>query len=417
MDIFSSTLNDKNKNQLGLGLIITSLILLVILQFHNSLTHPINRGFDATGHIAYINYIKNNHQIPLPYQNFLFSHQPLYYLIVSLLPSLRLVKIFGFGIWLLFGFLFFLFLKKTSGLKKFSLMPTLLVMALPVMLYQSISISNEFLGAFFIMSSLIYYVGYLRQNKLKDWLILSILTGLAILTKATGLILIPVIILNEMLIWFDHGRQKTNLRFVALYPLAVSIIGGWIYLRNWFLFANPLVTVVDFPEVFPLHQQVVPRTIKFLLSPMSLLKLDLFTSQHYSLLGGTFFSFFYDAHNVIIPVQLFSKIGAVASILALLLLASSMIGFWQTKKGGKKETVLVIFSLFLVIAYVLYNFKFPFYSTVKGSFIISLALPYGYYLAKFIKKYQKYILAFSFFTFAYIIVLVKAFWILAYWYR
>jgi len=413
MDIF---LKIKNKNNLSLFLLFISLFLLILLQFHNVILHPIRRGFDAIGHIAYINYVKNYWQVPLPYQGFLFYHQPLYYIITALFPSLRMIKIFGSLLWILLGWFLFKFLKKHYKETITSLISTIVIMSIPVFLYQSISISNEFLSTFLIIVALIYYLSYSKRGKTKNWLILGFLTGLAIFTKATGLILIPTIFLSEIIVHFTSKKKKSHLYFLFIFLLTAFIIGGGIYLRNWLLFANPLIAGTDFPKIFPLNQPVVSRNLHFFLNLSSFTKLDMFQAQHYSFLGGTLFSFFYDGHNVVVPVQPFSKIGALVIFFSFPLLISSIIGFCQSKDKLGKEIVLPIFSFLLISAYIFYNFKFPFYSTVKGSFIASLALPYGYYFSKFIDRHRKYIFIFSIFILTYVMILIKAFWIKPGWY-
>ena len=405
-----------NQEKLSLFLLIIGSFLLIILQFHNAAFHPTKRGFDATGHLAYINYLRQHHRIPLPNQGFEFYHPPLYYLLVLPLTYPRLMKMAGFFIWLLTGFFLFQFFQKKHRQRAVSLSATIAIMGLPVFLYQSISISNEFLSISLIMVSLIYYLRYLKRERSKSWLILGFLAGLAILTKATGLILIPTIFLSEIIIYFINKKKENIFNNLFIFTFVTSIVGGWIYLRNWLLFKNPLITGTDFPKLFSIDQPVVPRTLNFFLNPASLWKLDMFHAQHYSFLGGTLFSFFYDSHNIVIPVQPFSKIGALIIILSLPLLIASLIGFWQTKNKWGREIVLPIYSFLLIAAYVLYNFKFPFYSAVKGTYIASLALPYGYYLSKFINRRRRYLLIFAFFFFAYALILTKAFWFRFGWY-
>ena len=75
-----------------------------------------------------------------------------------------------------------------------------------------------------------------------------------------------------------------------------------------------------------------------------------------------------------------------------------------------------IYTILLIISYILYNFKLPYYSTVKGAFIVSLVVPFVYFLLKGIRPYKKYLLPISFYILLYTLVIMKNFYIVRSWY-
>lgn len=416
---------------------ILSLIILILLQWHNINSYPITRGFDATGHIEYINYLKNYKRVPLPYEGWELWQPPFYYFSAALFPDIKSVRIFSFINWLILIIVSIIFLKKVLKNQLFAFMGGLLIGSLAVIVYQTPVISNELFSAVIISCALIYYLLNLNLKKTKEKIILGILLGLSCLTKATGLVLIFCIIIDQLIKNKYQFYKFVKKMFLPVF--LVFIISGWFYIRNIILFKNPFMSSFDFPK-YAFSQSPGFRDLRFFIDLSGFWKLDLFRAHHYSLWAGTFFSWFYDGHNVIIPVQKFSKAGAVLVIFSLPLLIFSIVGFVnEIKKITEKNRLLIIYPIFLFAAYILYNFRLPFYSTVKGVFLTSLVIPWVYftlkgilYLNKLIdfKNFMDFCLPrevrrtkwglyrlITLYIFFYSLLIFKNFWILPAWYK
>ncbi|NJO07677.1 MAG: hypothetical protein HC876_20355, partial [Chloroflexaceae bacterium] len=63
---------------------------------------------------------------------------------------------------------------------------------------------------------------------------LGVLCGLALLTKLSGLILLPV---AALVLWLAGGHRLQNL---GIWAAVVALLAGWWYLRNWHLYGDPL---------------------------------------------------------------------------------------------------------------------------------------------------------------------------------
>ncbi|QQS43460.1 glycosyltransferase family 39 protein [Candidatus Roizmanbacteria bacterium] len=399
-----------NKYVLIGGLILTGLL---IMQLHNVFYHPPERGFDATGHMAYITYVQRIHAIPTAAEDWEFYQPPLYYLLASLMPNLVLVKFLG--ILAYFSILtaaYMLYKHYFKGLET-TLLGVLVVATFPVLLYMSLSIGNEFFSTALITISLVYYLLH-RKLTDKQTIILGILLAASLASKATSLVLIAAIGIDQLLL-----NKTWHKKLIPLTVLMITTIGlgGGYYIRNYMIYQNPLITPDKLPELFFFKQQIVERNFHFFTTLQGFLTLDLFQSHHYSFLSGTYFSWFYDAHNVIIPVQEFSKAGALLILLSIPIFVYILVGFVLTMKAFKeKDRILVIYTIMLLGSYVAYNIHLPYYSTVKGSFIMSMAVPLGYF---FLRAWQKYQIKPPYmygYLFIYTVLLIKNLWILDWWY-
>lgn len=403
-----------NIKKLTAYILITSIGLILLLQLHNLSLFPLSRGFDAGSHLEYVNFLKNNWRIPLAYEGWELYQPPLYYFLITFVSSPIGIKVIGFLLWSLLALTSYKFFQKKINDINVSLIGTFITSSLPVVLYLTYTISNEFFSGVLISITLVYYVSFYKPvNKSK--IILGILIGLSFLAKATAFVLILLIALDQLIsARFKIIKTAKNLFF----PFSISfLMSGWFYLRNWILFGGPFISSYDFPKINPLMQTIVPRNLSFFLSLKGFLTMDLFRSHHYSFLSGTFFSWFYDGHNVIIPVQEFSKIGAILVLFSLPIFIFFLIGYvkeYFVKKN--KNVIFLLYLTLLFIGYISYNFRLPYYSTVKGVFLISAVIPFGYFFIKGIMPYKKYLFYISLYIVFYTIILLRNFWILKFWY-
>lgn len=386
-------------------------VLLLVLQWHNVTYFPETKGFDAGGHIEYITLLKERLRVPLANEGWELYQPPLYYLVAALLPSLTAVQWLGFFGWVIFGVVGYLVYRRHFD-SLLALTGSSLVMALPVIIYLSPTISNELFAAVLINGTLAYYL-LARQTSLRFFLILGILLGLTLLSKATGVIALLAILFNEL---WRYRQNSSRLKLFGITLVVAVIIGGWFYLRNGLYFGNPFVSSVDFAQ-YQITQPPGYRDLRFLVDLSGFLKLDLFHAHWYSLIPGTYFSYFYDGHNVIIPVQGFSKVGALLVLSSLPISLLAFVGVYRGSGFRTKEGKVFLTYLFLLfLGYVAYNFKLPFYSTVKGSFLVSSAVPFVYFVLKGVRLLRIPRWVTGWYLLGYLILIVKNFWIMGWWY-
>ena len=177
-------------NKIPFMVMIASIFIIALLQSHNVALHPIIRGFDATGHIEYIQYLRDYTRIPLPYEGWELYQPPLYYVVATIIGNLRLVKIVGIIAWTVLLLTSYIFFKKVIRDTFIAVSGVCIVSFLPVVLYLTPSISNEFFSAVFISIAMAYYVLHRKLSSLKEQSLLGILLGLSLLAKSTAIILL-----------------------------------------------------------------------------------------------------------------------------------------------------------------------------------------------------------------------------------
>ncbi len=375
------------------------LTLLLILQVHNVLSFPVHRGFDIEGHLGYINYLKTAHALPKATQGYEMYQPPLYYFLASLIPSLSAARIINI-------LAYFLIVLAAYWLAKFP--GAMLVAILPISIYLTPPIGNEFFTAAMVGLTLVYYVKNYRKLTTTKLITLGILLGLCILSKLTAFALAIVIFIDLL---------KNDRRKIFLPLLLMILVGGWFYVRDFLLYRNPFVVNTDFPQFAITHSPAI-RTLAYFFNLNGFLKLDLFNAHHYSFLAGTYFSWFFDGNNVVFPVQPFSKIGILLIILSLPIFLVFIYGLVSKfKRLSRTGFIMMIYLIIIFTAYVFFVFKISNYFATKSSYIASAIIPFAYFTVIGMKKFKKYYSVVIIYLFVYSLLIVKAFWIMPQWYK
>ena len=216
-------------------------LFLIIFRFHNALAFNPYWGYDGGGHIDYLFSIAYENKIPEVSQNYIAWHEPLYYFVFGGLLKLALLfksnLDFGLALKVLSSLQVILSLLTTLVIFKLTklltknrviiVLATILINLLPSFNQASTFLTNELLNYFFIFLILYYFFKnfvFKKKPLYKNYFILGLLLGLALLTKITALILL--IIISLYLLWrliISRKRIKTS-QGLALIILLVFII-------------------------------------------------------------------------------------------------------------------------------------------------------------------------------------------------
>lgn len=392
--------------------------LLFFLQFHNMLSFPPQKGFDTQGHIDYVRLMRREKRVPLASEGWEMYQPPLYYFLAGSAEDLKSVKLINIVTWAILIYTGYIMMRHFFTSRFIVYAGTFLIGSLPVVLYLSPTISNEFFSAVIISSALVYYLIHFETNKVsqRKKLILGILLGLCFLSKYTVIFLILGIILDQL--WKYKWNFLSLAKGMFIVFVVILLISGWLYVRNIIYYHNPLILNTDLMNA-PLDQLPGYRDLNFFTDLSGFLKLDIFHAHWYSLLAGTYFSWYFDAHNVIIPIQSYSKAGNLLIFLSLPLFILSLIGFInEIRHISDRNRLIILYTCILIIGYISFTIKIPFYSSVKASYMISLVLPWGYFVMSGYRVWENRIKMNVVYTylFLYMIVLMKNFWILDTWY-
>jgi len=103
----------------------------------------------------------------------------------------------------------------------------------------------------FLMSLTLWLIltSYLEKPSCKNTLILSFLASLLLLTRTSGLIILPVVILLFFALWLSKKiNLSLMLKFSGLFLLITALFAGWFYL-------NPKRPINDDPQSMPPAQR------------------------------------------------------------------------------------------------------------------------------------------------------------------
>lgn len=405
-------------HRITLGIALCAWIVLLILQVHNSTHYPTSKSFDAPGHIEYLELLKTNFRVPLANEGWELYQPPLYYALHYWLPNLKLVQFAGVIWWISLSLAALATFTLVFKDKLATASGALFVASLPLVVYLTPAIGNEFFSTVLISVGFYLYMRYRKKQTNARLMTLGIVLGLALLAKATALVLVAAIVADVLIQKLLKNSTLTLKHLTAIVCIAIGI-SGWFYARNVFVFGNPFQSSIDFPQ-FHIVQEPGYRDLNFFIDLSGFWNMDLFRAHWYSLIPGTYFSFFYDGHNAIIPVQAYSLAGILLVLASLPFVTLIGLGLARSLKNLRMQEAR-IFSIYLALlltAYIAYNVKLPFYSTVKGAFVASLALPLGYFLVSSLRRLPiKFQRLFVLYQLGYVALLVKNFWILPHWFR
>ena len=144
-------------------------------------------------------------------------------------------------------------------------------------------------------------------------------------------------------------------------------------------------------------------------------KVDMYTTQYYSLTGAAWNSFWSDGHNVITPFVKFHKKAFILWTLGFVLLPLSLYGFYRARKHQKLlATYMFIIGATMLGMYVYYNYSSDHYSSARLTYEMGIVLPYAFGItsAAGSKKIRYFITILLLIQF---IIMVSFYWIEPWW--
>ena len=387
------------------------------LGFHNASIYMPNHGFDGSGHVYYIQYLVQHHKIPPP--TAWETHQPpLYYIIgaivVSIFGTMRSAQYINiFILWMIIGMVG-LGLKKVFKDTDQILLGMLSLAALPMLNIFPAMVTNELLSTFFIISAAIATL-YLILEKNKGsiikysfWLAASLVLG--IWTKISIITILPTVGVAALIFFLKYKPKRPLILLIGLTTIALFAAAATpVFLRGAQSKgpSNVLQTVSSIKKA--------PRDLSFYYRLDWIPKVDMYTTQYYSMLGGAWNSFFNDGHNVITPFIAFHKKAFILWSLGFILLPLSLFGLWKLWKKNKEVSLVVnTIGVSMLGMYVLYNMMSNHYSAARLTYEMAIVIPYAFGLAGVAVNKKMKIVLFILLSIQFI-TLLSFFWILPWW--
>lgn len=403
--------NQKLSNKYSL-LFAVIFLFSVVLGVHNAILFFPNHGFDGVGHVEYIRYLYENHQLPPP--TGLETHQPPIYYVLSAIvlsitqniKSIQFVNIFILWaiIYVVWKCVRLIFHNPNQGM-----IAAISLAALPMLNIFPPMVTNELLNTFWIISSVVcvIYLNYISDKKTYNLFFVLMLLCLVfgVWTKISIITVIPTIIVG---LYFSAKSFK-NFLFYSVITLFTFVLAYTpIYLR---------ASHSESPSniVHTANKIIFLRSPEFYYRLDWIPKVDMYTTQYYSFLGGAWNSFWSDGHNVITPFVSFHKKALILWLLGFVLFPLTLYGqFLELKKNRKIFTIMTTLGLSMFVFYLLLNMVSNHYSAVRLTYQMGIVLPYAYGLASASKNKKLFyllliLLAVQFF------VMVSFYWMLPWW--
>jgi hypothetical protein len=367
----------------------------IVLAVNNIFKLPTNIGFDVDSHMEYIRYVADNMSIPLANEGWQMFQTPLYYVIsaIAYKAFFRLVNESGMEqilriLPLLCGILQveigFRFMRLVfPDRNDLQAIGTLVCGTLPMNIYISQVVGNEPLAG--ILSAIVLFLCVKRMiNKPQDYhvrseVIFGLFLGLALLAKATAILLIPLAVIH-----FFFGNDSESRTLKSLYkPIAISmgtafLIASWYYIRNWIKLGSPVVGGWN-PGWW---QDPSYRTIEHFIRFGESLLHPVFSAVH-SFGDALYSTMWMDGFLLIRKIGIYPPwhydFMIAGSWLALPVAIAIVVGMIRTSPP-KIQHVLMFsrIALMLYLAALLYLYlKLPIYSTAKATYTLGLMPLYG----------------------------------------
>jgi len=244
----------RNAAMILTGIAAISSLLLVI---HNLDLLPDFFGFDADGHKDYISFIQAHHKLPLAFAGWEMYQPPLYYLIcagflsschllISQHEGVVLLRLLGAAevmvlLFLVVAGLQILFPRKIGA----QTVGLLVAATLPPVLYLSHYITNELMAALWISAAILCCLKILKQSVVSVGmhLLLGFFLGLALLSKSSAVVVLPVVAFTLLLKLHKSSRSLCRdwLIVIGLPLIALLITCGWHYWRVFTHFGSPFI--------------------------------------------------------------------------------------------------------------------------------------------------------------------------------
>jgi len=227
-----------------------------VLFWNNAKTLPFPSGYDSKDHIAYIKYIQDHGALPLPTEGFEMFQPPLYYASSAGVLSIcqlavgddaavivlrAMTMVFGIANFIL---VFLSVRLLFPGRFVAQLVGLLLAAFLPMQLYLSHYVTNETLAATLATATIYLCLRALTSERApaSQYLWLGAFAGLAMLAKATSVLLIPPLF-GALVIKLLQERASLFgwFRVFGATIAATLATCGWHYARIWHHFGTPIV--------------------------------------------------------------------------------------------------------------------------------------------------------------------------------
>ncbi len=369
--------------------------LWLALCWNNARLLPFHAGFDAPEHLEYITYIQEHRAFPLPTDGLEMYQPPLYYFIgaaalsacklsINDPQSVVVLRLLGVFLGIAQFVLVFLSLRLLLPVRA-AFIGLLLAAFLPMHLYLAQYVTNEMLAATLATAALYLCLRLLKSGapRASQFACLGVALGATILTKVTGILLLPIVI-AALAGRLRGARASTAIavRNLGLLVAMCFVVCGWQYARIWIRFGTPLVGNWDVISGFSWWQDPGYHTaVDYLRFGRSLIH-PLF-SGFAGFADGIYSTLWGDAlcggassltvawnHQPLLAGYLWALIPTALIVIGAVV---AIVQFVQ--KPSSELFLLIGFSALLMLGLIFMTLKIPSYAQAKAFYALSAIMP------------------------------------------
>jgi hypothetical protein len=375
----------------------------VVLAINNIRKLPLTLGYDAEYHYEYISYIVKHHRIPLASEGWQMFQSPLYYLISAgwystlsaVVPRGDMLNMLMRVPSLVCGVLLVEVVYRTMNYtfparKDLQVLGTVVGGLLPMNIYISQYVGNEPLAGLLSAVVVLMSIRLFRSDDApipqRYLLVLGLVLGLAMLAKATAVLLclpLAAFLVHRML----RGRLRKReiaLKLLLVFGIAFSVC-GWYYLRNWVELGKPFVGGWDLSRSILWWQDPGYRTIRDFLAFGASLRYPVYAGVN-SVWDSIYTTFWMDGFlSSIITFEgrppwnyHFMISGALLSLLPS---AGMLLGIVKTSFSVTDSEKAQLFPVtcigMYVVALVYMYLTLPIYTTAKATYTLGITPCYA----------------------------------------
>ena len=376
-------------------------LALTVLWINNLGQLPRQIGFDATEHLAYVQYIIDHASLPLANEGWEMYQPPLYYLISAGLLRLAhlstadadgvvVLRIFGLICGITTFVLVFLSLRLLFPARSAAqIMGLVFAALLPVNLYLFQYVTNELLASTLVAAAIYLSLRLVSLNgtaRLWQHASLGFVLGAALLTKSSALLAAAMVFVA--LAWHHwksdpRALQRWILHLGVLLLVCIAVC-GWHYYRTAVHFGNPLLGNWDARSGFNWWQQPGYRTAsafghfgQCLSQPFYSAFAGVPDGLYSTLWGDGLFGGEADwrgrppwNYHLMSAGYLFALVPTIAVIIGFLVYVHN---FWRQPTSGTLLLLGVAVFAFVALAY--YTLTVPSYATGKAFYVLPALVP------------------------------------------
>lgn len=383
-----------------------------LIRLSNAVLYPAYFGFDVKYNWEYVERLCRDWALPPPDAGWSFAHPPFFYYLAAVLarsvgcaepaPGVFVMRLVSTAAGLAaIAATVALVRRADPGNERRALIAAGLLLFLPAHIQMSASFGEEILASAFATGavalaswSLITPRGSAAELRRSAWV--GLLAGLGWLTKLTGVLAVPAAAGAYLIEGLRRGQLRESTRLCGMAVLVSTVVGGWFYARN--LVEYGYLYPYDLPVHAEMHlQEPGERSLlDYVYVPLSTFtdSVSLGPGLLHSVWGGTYVTLWFDGHRHFLPPKgpRVQRLGTVVLLLALLPTLAFLIGVGSgirrtVLRSGEPDLPLLLLAGFTLAGYVLFTWRNPWFSTVKGSYLLGAMLPFAFYASETLARW------------------------------